>query len=35
MNILDVKNLTMVYETLEGSVAAVKDVSFSLKSWVK
>ena len=31
MNILDVKNLTMVYETLEGSVAAVKDVSFSLK----
>ena len=31
MNILEVKNLNMVYETLEGSVAAVKDVSFSLK----
>ena len=31
MNILEVKNLTMSYETLEGSVAAVKDVSFSLK----
>ena len=31
MNILEVKNLNMAYETLEGSVAAVKDVSFSLK----
>jgi peptide/nickel transport system ATP-binding protein len=31
MNILEVKNLNMSYETLEGSVAAVKDVSFSLK----
>ena len=31
MNILEVKNLNMVYETLEGSVAAVKNVSFSLK----
>ena len=31
MNILDVKNLNMSYETLEGSVAAVKDVTFSLK----
>ena len=31
MNILEVKNLNMSYETLEGSVAAVKDVTFSLK----
>ncbi len=31
MNILEVKNLNMSYETLEGNVAAVKDVSFSLK----
>ena len=31
MNILDVKNLNMVYETLDGNVAAVKNVSFSLK----
>ena len=31
MNILEVKNLNMSYETLEGSVTAVKDVTFSLK----
>ena len=31
MNIVEVKNLNMSYETLEGSVAAVKDVTFSLK----
>ena len=31
MNISEVKNLNMSYETLEGSVAAVKDVTFSLK----
>ena len=31
MNILEVKNLNMSYETLEGSGAAVKDASFSLK----
>ena len=31
MNILELKNLNMSYETLEGSVAAVKDVTFSLK----
>ncbi len=30
--ILDVQNLSMHYETLEGNVLAVKDVSFSVKS---
>ena len=31
MNILEVKNLDMSYETLEGNVSAVKNVSFSVK----
>ena len=31
-NILDVQNLTMYYETLDGNVDAVKNVSFSVKS---
>ena len=31
MNILEVKNLDMNYETLEGNVSAVKNVSFSVK----
>ena len=30
--ILDVQNLSMHYETLEGNVLAVKDVSFNVKS---
>ena len=30
--VLDVKNLSMHYETLAGNVSAVKDISFSIKS---
>ena len=30
--ILDVQNLSMHYETLEGNVLAVKDVTFNVKS---
>ena len=30
--VLDVKNLSMHYETLAGNVSAVKDVSFSINS---
>ena len=32
--VLDVKNLSMHYETLAGNVSAVKDVSFSINSGV-
>ena len=31
-NTLEVKNLTMEYETLEGNVSAVQDVSFAIKN---
>ena len=30
--VLDVKNLSMHYETLAGNVSAVKDISFSINS---
>ena len=31
-NILEVKNLTMHYETLDGDVDAVKNISFNVKA---
>ena len=30
--LLEVKNLSMHYDTLDGNVDAVKDISFSVKS---
>ena len=31
-DLLEVKNLSMHYDTLDGNVDAVKDISFSVKS---
>ena len=31
-NILEVKNLTMYYETIDGNVDAVKNISFNVKA---
>ena len=33
-NILEVKNLNMIYTTLEGNVNAVNDISFEIKKEV-